>query len=168
MCGRFAQHLTWRQIHELYQLPESARPLHLQPRYNGAPVQDFAVCRLDEDGSRTLATLRWGLVPSWANDLRRGAQLVNARAETLHDKPSFSAAFRARRCLVPANGWFEWQRTGHAKQPYFLALVDGSPLSFAARHSQVNESGTYEGRLIRDQAAVTAVHTVNARARNIR
>ena len=57
MCGRFAQHLTWRQIHELYQLPASARPLHLHPRYNGAPVQDFAVCRLDADGSRALARL---------------------------------------------------------------------------------------------------------------
>ena len=120
-------------VHELYQLPKSARPLHLHPCYNGAPVQDFAVCRLDADGSRALATLRWGLVPSWAKDLRRGARLVNARAETVHDTPSFSTAFRARRCLVPANGWFEWQRTGHAKQPYFLARADGSPLSFAAR-----------------------------------
>ena len=132
MCGRFAQHLTWRQIHELYQLPASARPLHLHPRDNGAPVQDFAVCRLDADGSRALARLRWGLVASWAKDLRRGARLINARAETVHDTPSFSTAFRARRCLVPANGWFEWQRTGHATQPYFLARVDGSPLSFAA------------------------------------
>ena len=120
-------------VHELYQLPKSARPLHLHPCYDGAPVQDFAVCRLDADGSRALATLRWGLVPSWAKDLRRGARLVNARAETVHDTPSFSTAFRARRCLVPANGWFEWQRTGHAKQPYFLARADGSPLSFAAR-----------------------------------
>ena len=58
--------------------------------------------------------------------------MINARAETVHDTPSFSTAFRARRCLVPANGWFEWQRTGHATQPYFLARVDGSPLSFAA------------------------------------
>ena len=120
-------------VHELYQLPKSARPLHLHPCYDGAPVQDFAVCWLDADGSRALATLRWGLVPSWAKDLRRGARLVNARAETVHDTPSFSTAFRARRCLVPANGWFEWQRTGHAKQPYFLARADGSPLSFAAR-----------------------------------
>ena len=132
MCGRFAQHLTWRQIHELYQLPASARPLHLHPRYNGAPVQDFAVCRLDADGSRALARLRWGLVASWAKDLRRGARLINARAETVHDTPSFSTAFHSRRCLVPANGWFEWQRTGHATQPYFLARADGSPLSFAA------------------------------------
>ena len=90
------------------------------------------MCRLDADGSHALATLRWGLVPSWAKDLRSGARLVNARAETVHDTPSFSAASRARRCLVPANGWFEWQRTGHAKRPYFLARADGSPLSFAA------------------------------------
>ena len=88
------------------------------------------MCRLDADGSRALATLRWGLVPSWAKDRRRGARLINARAETVHDMPSFRAAFRARRCLVPANGWFEWHRTAHATQSYFLALADGSPVSF--------------------------------------
>ena len=131
-CGRFTQQLTWRQIHDLYRLTGRAPPLNLQPRYNGAPAQDFAACRLDETGSRTIATLRWGLVPSWAKDSKMGTRLINARAETVHTKPSFGAAFRSRRCLVPANGWFEWQRAGHGKQPLFLALEDGSPLSFAA------------------------------------
>ena len=132
MCGRFTQHLTWRELHDLYGTPEPAQPLDLRPRYNGAPTQNFAVCRLDAGGRRVMARLRWGLVPSWAQDLKIGARLINARAETVHAKPSFSAAFRSRRCLVPANGWFEWQRTGNARQPCFLALADGSPLSFAA------------------------------------
>ena len=132
MCGRFTQKLTWRQIHDLYSLREPGLPLNLQPHYNGAPAQDFAACRLDEDGNRAIAQLRWGLVPAWARDIRMGTRLINARAETVHTKPSFGAAFRSRRCLVPANGWFEWQRTGGGKQPYYLALADGSPLSFAA------------------------------------
>ncbi len=115
MCGRFTQKLTWRRIHDLYSL--TGLPLNLQPRYNGAPAQDFAVCRLDEDGNRAIAQLRWGLVPSWARDVRMGNRLINARSETVHAKPSFGAAFRSRRCLVPADGWFEWRRTERSKRP---------------------------------------------------
>ena len=108
MCGRFTQKLTWSQIHDLYSLTASVVPLNLQPRYNGAPEQEFAACRLDNGGNRTMVQLRWGLVPSWARDVRIGTRLINARSETIHTKPSFGAAFRSRRCLVPAYGWFEW------------------------------------------------------------
>ena len=116
-------------------------PLNLQPRYNGSPTQDFAACRHDEDGNRAIAQLRWGLVPSRAKDSQMGTRLINARAETVHTKPSFGAAFRSRRCLVPANGWFEWQRTGHGKQPFFLVLENGSPLSFAALSERWGKAG---------------------------
>ena len=132
MCGRFTPKLTWRQIHDLYNLTAPTVPLNLQPRYNGSPGQEFAACRLDGNGKRTMVQLRWGLLPSWARDVRIGTRLINARSETIHTKLSFGAAFRSRRCLVPADGWFEWQRTGYGKHPYFLALEDGSPLSFAA------------------------------------
>ncbi len=132
MCGRFTQQLSWQELHHLYSLSGEAPLLNSRPRYNGAPTQDFAVCRLDGTGRRAIAMLRWGLVPSWAKDVRIGARLINARSETVHFKPSFSAAFRFRRCLVPANGWFEWQRAGPARQPWFVALAEGSPLSFAA------------------------------------
>ena len=131
MCGRFTQMMSWSQVHDLYHYQEPAAPLSLTARYNGAPTQDFAACRLDEAGRRTVVKLRWGLVPAWAKDVRMGFRLINARAETVHSKPSFGAAFRSRRCLVPANGWFEWRRDGRNKQPYFLALADGSLLSFA-------------------------------------
>ena len=87
---------------------------------------------LDEAGRREIAKLRWGLVPSWAKNQGMGVRLINARAETVHTKRSYGAALRSRRCLVPANGWFEWQRTGHGKQPYFLALADGLAVTFAA------------------------------------
>ena len=132
MCGRFTQQLTEGEIHDLYGLAQPALPLELPLRYNGAPTQDFAACRLDERGRRVITRLRWGLVPSWAQEVGIAARLINARAETVRDKPAYRAAFRVRRCLVPANGWFEWQRAGRGKQPWFVALADGSPVSFAA------------------------------------
>ena len=94
----------------LYSLRGTRLPPDRPPRYNGAPGQDFTACRVEEDGTRAIALLRWGLVPSWALDARTGSRLINVRAETVHDKPSFRTAFRSRRCLLPADGWFEWQR----------------------------------------------------------
>ena len=141
MCGRLFQSLTKQQILTFYTLPHAIQRLDPEPRYNGAPTQEFVLCRLDEYGERTLALLRWGLVPSWTKDARIGARLINARAETVRDKPAFRSAFRARRCLIPANGWFEWKRTGGGKQPYFLALEDGSPASFAALWERWSRDG---------------------------
>ena len=122
-------------------MPDPAPSLNLQPRCYGAPAQDFAACRLDDDWNRFIAKLRWGLVPFWAKERKVGSRLINAQAESVHDKQSFGTAFRFRRCLVPANGWFEWQRTGHGKQPYFLALADGAPLSFAALWERWDKGG---------------------------
>ena len=130
LCGRFTQRLPWRKIHELYQLPAHTPALNLRPRYNGCPTQDFASLRLD-GCARRIATLRWGLVPSWAKDPKTGSRLINARAETVHERPAFRGAFRRRRCLVPADGWFEWRREGSGKQPYFIAAAGGAPVSFA-------------------------------------
>lgn len=146
MCGRLSQNLTWQQIYTLYTLPVSAPRLDPQPRFNGAPTQDFALCRLDESGMRSMCVLRWGLVPFWAKDVKIGARMINARSETVREKPAFRSAFRTRRCLIPANGWFEWKRTGPAgggKHPYFLALENGSPLSFAALWEQWGRDGEH-------------------------
>ena len=93
----------------MYSLRGTPLPPDRPPRYNDAPGQDFTACRVEEDGTRAIALLRWGLVPSWARDARAGNRLINARAETVHNKPSFRAAFRSRRCLLPVDGWFEWQ-----------------------------------------------------------
>ncbi len=130
MCGRFTQLLTWQQMHDLYELPATAIPSSLQPRYNGAPTQDFAICRMEETG-KAVALLRWGLIPFWAQDAAIGSRLINARAETVHEKPSFRRSFRFRRCLIPVDGWFEWQSRAGGKQPYFLTSADAAPLSFA-------------------------------------
>ncbi len=164
MCGRFTQMMTWRELHELYALAEPLVTPDQQPRYNGAPTQDFSVCRTDENGDRVIARLRWGLVPAWAKDIKMGARMINARSETVHEKPAFGAAFRSRRCLVPADGWFEWQRAGHGKQPYFLALVDGSPLSFAGLWERWNRgSDTIETFSILTAAADAPLADVHHR-----
>ena len=132
MCGRFTQKLSPREVYDLYGVIEPPPSFARKPRYNGAPSQDFAVCRVDDGGRRHIAELRWGLVPSWWKDAGAGPPLINARTETIREKRVFADAFRERRCLVPASGWFEWQGPGPARQPYYLALADGSPLSLAA------------------------------------
>ena len=124
--------MTWRELHDLYGLLTDGSPDNMRPRWNGAPTQDFAVCRLDAEGARTIPRLRWGLIPFWAKDIKIGSRLINARAETVDSKPAFRSAFKSRRCLVPADGWFEWVREGGGKSPRFLSMADGSIASFAA------------------------------------
>lgn len=105
---------------------------NLEPRYNIAPTQPVAVVRLDREGRRREFTLmRWGLIPSWAKDIGIGNRLINARAETLTEKPAFRTAFRRRRCLIPADGFYEWQKQATRKQPYFIGLPDRRPFAFA-------------------------------------
>lgn len=104
------------------------------PRFNIAPTQPVAVVRCSPESSqpeRELAWLRWGLIPSWAKDPAIGNRMINARAETAADKPAYRAAFRRRRCLVVADGFYEWQRTGARKQPYFIRMHDDRPFAFA-------------------------------------
>ena len=128
MCGRFTNRFTWKELHERLDL--IGTPLNLRPRYNIAPSQDVAVARATEEG-RTLAMLRWGLIPSWAKDHAIGNKLINARSETAAEKPSFRSAFRHRRCLIPADGFYEWQRQGGTRQPWLFGLRDGAPMVFA-------------------------------------
>ena len=129
MCGRFTQTFAWDQADLLLDL--SGPPLNLRPRYNVAPSQEAAVVRADRDGRRSLSMLRWGLVPAWARDPRSGPRLINARAETARTKPSFRAAFASRRCLIPADGFYEWKREGGAKQPWLIGMKDRGPFAFA-------------------------------------
>jgi len=136
MCGRFTLRVPASTVAEQFQLLD-IEPFG--PRFNIAPTQPVAVVRprgpvspgLEVPVSerrdhviRQLAWLKWGLVPSWAKDPAIGNSLINARAESVADKPAFRAAFRRRRCLVVADGFYEWQRTGVKKQPYFLRLRD--------------------------------------------
>jgi putative SOS response-associated peptidase YedK len=129
MCGRFTLRTPSAALGEQFggePLPE----LHL--RYNIAPTQMVAIVRIAPDTSvRQWQMVRWGLIPSWAKDASIGNRMINARAESVADKPSFRAAFRRRRCLIPADGYFEWQKTGSAKQPYYIRLDDERPFAMA-------------------------------------
>jgi putative SOS response-associated peptidase YedK len=129
MCGRFVLMTVGRDIAEHFQLSEEPE---LEPRYNIAPTQMVAVVRLDpETTRRELRLVKWGLIPSWAKDTSIGSRLINARAETVADKPAFRAAFKYRRCLVPADGFYEWKRVERKRQPYFFGSADKKPFAFA-------------------------------------
>ncbi len=127
MCGRFTLAAPAEQVATQFQLPETPA---LRPRYNIAPTQEVAAVRATE-GGRELAMLRWGLVPSWAKDPSIGARMINARAETAAEKPAFRTALRQRRCLIPADGFYEWQAREGGKQPFHIRLADGGLFALA-------------------------------------
>jgi putative SOS response-associated peptidase YedK len=130
MCGRYTHLLTWRQIVRLYGLTESPPPNDFGPRYNIAPTERAPVVR-ERDGNREATMLRWGLIPLWAKDKSIGYKTINARAETVATAPAFREAFTARRCLVPASGFYEWLKVSDGKQPYLIGFKDRRPFSFA-------------------------------------
>jgi putative SOS response-associated peptidase YedK len=130
MCGRFT---LFSNGSELARLFGCGFDVPLTPRYNIAPSQPVPVVRLVEDqpDTRQVALLRWGLVPSWASDPKIGFSCINARSETAASKAAFRSAFRHRRCLIPADGFFEWQKQGKAKEPFLFRMRDGQPFAFA-------------------------------------
>lgn len=127
--------------------------LNLMPRWNVAPTQEVPVVRAAERGGRELAIMRWGLVPSWAKDIGIGVRTINARAETVNEKPAFRGAFRYRRCLVPADGFYEWTGTAGRKQPWRIVRRDRQPFAFAGLW-EVWE-GTGEGSWLETFSIVT-------------
>jgi len=130
MCGRFTLRAKFQALADYFGVG-TLQPLDLRPRYNVAPTQRVFTLRLDDDGQRQFALLRWGLIPSWAKDEKIGNSLINARAETVATKPSFRSAFVKRRCLVVADGYYEWQKTDAGKQPYLIHRPDDAPFGFA-------------------------------------
>jgi len=128
MCGRYTLTVDASVLAELFKL----EPLtDLQPRFNIAPSQSVSIVRSKTDGDREWATVRWGLIPSWAQEAKIGSRLINARAETVAEKPSFRSAYKHRRCLVPADGFYEWVKVGGAKQPHHIRFSDRRPFAFA-------------------------------------
>ncbi len=145
MCGRYSLTTPVEGLRQLFEFPEQP---NLAPRYNIAPTQEVPAVRpappperssgeeggtkAGAGGGRQLAMLRWGLIPGWAKDPAIGSRMINARAETLAEKPAFRSAFRRRRCLVPADGFYEWRKQDKGpKQPYWIARPDGGPFAFA-------------------------------------
>ena len=129
MCGRFTLTISPEQLQQA--IPGLIIPFGMAPRYNIAPSQPVAV--VPNDGELKLDFYVWGLIPSWAKDPAIGSRMINARAETLAEKPSFRSAFRRRRCLIPADGFYEWQQTPglKTKTPIYIRLKSGEPFAFA-------------------------------------
>lgn len=128
MCGRYAR-FTPAEIYA--RLFDAEGAVALAPRYNVAPSQSVLAARSLAGGRRELVTLRWGLIPFWAKDAKTGYSTINARAETVATKPAFRQPFRKRRCLIAADGFYEWQRTDGRKQPYYIHLRESEPFAFA-------------------------------------
>lgn len=129
MCGRYSLSVPAEALAALFRFAMSEP---LKSRFNIAPTQLAPVVRLDDDDQRSLALLRWGLVPRWAKDLSIGSRLINARSETVDEKPSFRDAYRRRRCLIPASGFFEWKKLpSGTKQPYFIHPAGDEPIAMA-------------------------------------
>ncbi len=129
MCGRYVLLITAKTLAANYGLSDVSQ---LKPRYNIAPGQEVAVVRNNqENGARELAFLKWGLVPFWAKDKKIGYKTINARSETAAKSPAYRAAFKYRRCLIPADGFYEWLKKEKEKQPYLFHMADWSNFAFA-------------------------------------
>ena len=137
MCGRYVLSQTGN-LPSVFEISETRIP----PRYNIAPTQQAPVVRLDSDDRRRLDNLRWGLVPPWAAKPGSGPPLINARSETVSRKPAFRDAFSSRRCLVPANGFYEWKKTPGGKQPHWIGLSDQSLFAFAGLWESYQQAGS--------------------------
>lgn len=127
MCGRFSIFADPGRLAERFQV--DLPPETMRPRYNAAPTQVLPV--ILNEGDRVIRLLRWGLIPFWAKDPSIGSQMINARAETLAEKPAFRNALKKRRCLVLADGFYEWQKTATGKAPMRIALASNEPFAFA-------------------------------------
>ncbi len=130
MCGRFTLTASSYQQLALRFGVSDIPDIVYQPRYNIAPSQQV-LSVITSNNLRRLGFMKWGLIPSWAKDASIGNKLINARSETVHEKPSFRQAFRARRCLIIADGFYEWNRNSTPRQPYYIQLASGEPFAFA-------------------------------------
>jgi putative SOS response-associated peptidase YedK len=162
MCGRYS--LTTapealRRLFDFVNLP------NLAPRYNICPTQQAPVVRRRADGARELVLLRWGLVPGWAKDIAIGSRMINARAETVSTLPAFRDAFRNRRCLVPADGFYEWREEAGKKQPFRIGLRGGAPFAFAGLWESWTAPETKGGVTAGETVETFAIVTTDANAK---
>jgi putative SOS response-associated peptidase YedK len=154
MCGRYTLSASPKLVAAVFAVPEIP---DLPPRYNVAPSQSVAVVRAGGEG-RLLSLFRWGLIPPWADDPRIGYRLINARAETVATKPSFRAAFKKRRCLIVADGFYEWMFAGtKTKKPYHFRMRDLAPFALAGLWEEWHSP---EGEVIESCCVITT--TANA------
>jgi putative SOS response-associated peptidase YedK len=141
MCGRITQNLTSEEIAELFGADDEVQ----SPgnRFNVAPTQNILAV-VERDEHRFVTTYRWGLIPPWAENAKIGVQMINARSETVADKPSFRTPFRKNRCIIPANAFYEWQRAGTTKVPHAIVRQDKRPLALAGLWTSWRDPATEE------------------------
>lgn len=160
MCGRFALRTPPNRLAQEFHVTEVPE---MEARYNIAPAQAVLAVR-GATGGREAKLLRWGLIPSWAKDGSLGAKLINARSETVEEKPAFREGFKHRPCIIPADGFYEWKRMGNRKQPYFFRLRDERLLGFAGIWEEWRDDGeTIESCTILTTAANEAVSPMHER-----
>jgi putative SOS response-associated peptidase YedK len=151
MCGRYMLTSPVDALRQLFLFEQ--RP-NLMPRYNIAPTQDVPIVRLTREGdARELIMVRWGLVPWWAEDLKIGNRLINARRETVHSMRPFREAYQRRRCLVPADGFFEWRKEGKTRQPLLFRRKDQAPFAFAGLWERWKQPS--DGTVVRSCTIIT-------------
>lgn len=150
MCGRFAFYSPSEATAALFGFDHAA---DIEARYNIAPTQPIAAGRYSDKGEREVTTLRWGLVPFWAKDPSIGNRMINARAETVAEKPSFRAAYARRRCILFADGFYEWRQESSGKTPFYISLKSGEPLAFAGLWESWKDRET--GKALQTTAIIT-------------
>jgi putative SOS response-associated peptidase YedK len=166
MCGRFARYSLSRELERYFNALPS--PFEIEASYNIAPTQEIPVIVQLED-ARHFKKRHWGLVPFWAKDISLGSRMINARVETLSSKPAFKAALKHRRCLIPANGFYEWKGKAGSKQPFFICLPSGEPLAFAGLYETWQDkeappdAGPYESCTIITMDASDSVRDIHDR-----
>lgn len=161
MCGRYSLTTPLEALRRVFSFEGSP---NLQPRYNIAPTQSAPVLRRHPDGRLLYHELRWGLVPSWSKDMTGAARMINARSETVAEKPAFRAAFSRRRCLVPADGFYEWEKLEDGKkQPWRIVLENREPFAFAGlwerwEHQEDGKIDTYTVITTEAAEGIAAIH----------
>jgi putative SOS response-associated peptidase YedK len=159
MCGRYRLSRRKQLVEEYFDT--ASEEAEWSPRYNVAPTQPVPVIRQNpRQPIRELSLMRWGLIPSWAKDSSLGAPMINARSETVRTKPAFRDPFRARRCLIPADGFYEWQTRGNVKQPYCFEVDHGQLFGFAGIWDEWKDSST--GRLESCAILTTTANTLTS------
>ena len=162
MCGRYLLNATLEAILAILKIKAE---LNLAPRFNIAPGQPILAARLDAKGERELAHVRWGLIPSWMKEMPTNVTMINARMETVAEKPSFKGAYKYRRCLIPATGFYEWQVVNGPKQPYCIYLPDQPVFAFAGlwEHWQGPDGSEIETAAILTGEASLAIRDIHER-----
>jgi putative SOS response-associated peptidase YedK len=162
MCGRYFLHSTAEKLTQLF--GEMPMPV-LAPRYNIAPTQPVPIVRVDAQGRREMVLVRWGLVPGWSKGPDNRYSMINARAETVAQKPAYRNAYRYRRCLIPADGFYEWRAGHNGKQPYVLRAADRTPLALAGlwEHWHDDQGNELESCVILVKEANAQVRPVHDR-----